>query len=157
MIRGIALLIVLSSVGAAAQGTQAADETRIRQIIASQSDGWNRGSVEDYTARFKNEGVYTIIIGNTYETRAGLQDRVRGILSSIFKGSVIVQKVRSVRFLSPTVAVVDAEAEMTGFKALPAGIQGSPGGKLLTSMLQVLVKENGDWWVAAWHNVELVP
>ena len=130
------------------------DEQQISEIIRQQEEGWNRGRADEYARSFQAEGVFTIIVGTTYDTRDELQERVAQILNNIFKGSVLTHRVRRVRFVRPEIAIVDLTTEMTGFVALPPGIPGSPDGKLRTSMLQVLVKNPEGWRVVAFHNVD---
>jgi hypothetical protein len=44
---------------------------------------------------------------------------------------------------------------MRGFKALPPGVHAPADGALRTRLLQVMRKERGDWWIAAYHNIDV--
>jgi hypothetical protein len=49
--------------------------------------------------------------------------------------------------------VVDLDASLFGVKASPAGVRADPDGAVHGSLLMVLVKEGGAWWISAYHNV----
>lgn len=132
-----------------------ADEEQIRRIIEDQEVAWNHGNAKDYAGRFQAEGPFTIIVGVTYETHDELEARVAQILATIFKDSRLTQTIRKVRFVRPDVAIASVTTEMTGWKGLPPGVKASSDGKLRTNMMQVLVKDKGEWSVAAFHNVDV--
>jgi hypothetical protein len=44
---------------------------------------------------------------------------------------------------------------MTGYNALPPGVRAAADGTVQTRLQQVMVKEHGDWWIAAYHNVDV--
>jgi uncharacterized protein (TIGR02246 family) len=131
------------------------DEASIRQIIMEQEDAWNKGDATAYSAHFQEDSISTIIVGAVFNGRSALEERVAQIFATIFKNSVISNQVNTIRFLRSDVALMDMTTEMTGFQALPPGVKASPDGVLRTSMLQVMVKENNEWWVAAFHNVDV--
>lgn len=149
------LLIVALPVFAQSSSKPSADEARIRQIIQEQENGWNRGSAKDYAASFQTEGSYTIITGTVYRSRTALEARMVEIFSTIYKDSQVANRIQTIGFVRPDVAVVNLETKVTGFQGLPTGVKGGGQNKLLTSMLQVLVKERGQWAVAAFHNVDV--
>lgn len=133
----------------------AEDEARIHQIIKEQEAAWNRGDATAYTAHFQRDSIATIIVGTVFDGRKSLEERVDQILTTLFKNSTLTHKVQSIRFVRPDVALVALTTEMTGFQALPPGVTASADGALQTSMSQVMVKKNNDWWVAAFHNVDV--
>ena len=85
------------------------------------------------------------------------EQRHAEIFSTIFKGSTLRQAIRKIRFVRPDVAIVDVDTEMTGYARLPLGVQAGADGILRTRLQQVLLKENGTWWIAAYHNVDVKP
>jgi uncharacterized protein (TIGR02246 family) len=94
-------------------------------------------------------------MGTVFYGRSALQERVSAIFATVFKNSVLTHKIQKIRFVRPDVAIVDITTEMTGYRALPPGVKASADGKLRTSMLQVMVKQHGAWWVNAFHNVDV--
>ena len=52
---------------------------------------------------------------------------------------------------------MDVSAELRGYAKLPPGINADGDGILRTRLQLVLKKEQGDWRVAAYHNVAILP
>jgi hypothetical protein len=65
--------------------------------------------------------------------------------------------VRRLRFLTPDVAIVDIDTEVHGVKAMPGGIVVPPDGVVKTQLMEVFVRRDGQWWVEAYHNVDVKP
>jgi len=65
--------------------------------------------------------------------------------------------VRRVRFISPDVAIVDIDNEVRGVKTMPGGIEVPPDGVIKTQLMEVFVRRGEQWWVEAYHNVDLKP
>ena len=82
------------------------------------------------------------------------EQRISDILGTIFKGSTLRMSIQTLRLVRPDVAVADVDAELTGFKGLPPGVQARDG-TLHTRQLWVLVKEQNQWQMAAFHNVDV--
>jgi uncharacterized protein (TIGR02246 family) len=148
-------LALLWSPPAGAQDTQEADEGRIRDIVASQRDAWNRGNAGEYANRFQSHGSFTVLAGTTFDTRIAFQEWVTQAFATTFKGSVLAQTIRSVLFVQPDVAIVNMETAITGHASLRSGVSDSSGGALRTAMLQVFVRKGGYWRVAALHDVDV--
>jgi hypothetical protein len=55
------------------------------------------------------------------------------------------------------VAVVDIDNELRGVRTLPGGTAVPPDGVMRTQLMQVFVRRAGQWWVEAYHNVDLKP
>ena len=60
---------------------------------------------------------------------------------------------RKLRLVRPDVAVIDLDVAYTGFAAWPPGVAPTPHSGLHASLLMVLVKDGGDWWITAYHNI----
>ena len=60
---------------------------------------------------------------------------------------------RTLRLVRPDVAVADIDMTYTGFQTLPAGVRLMADGLVHSALLMVLVKDGGDWWIAAYHNI----
>jgi hypothetical protein len=60
---------------------------------------------------------------------------------------------KKLRFVRPDVAIVDIDTRVSGGSMEPLGVQVGLGGALHSCLLIVLVKESGEWWIAAYHNV----
>ena len=51
--------------------------------------------------------------------------------------------------------IVDSLQTITGFQKLLPGTGADTKGRLRTRLLQVLVRDEGEWKIAAYHNVEV--
>lgn len=141
----------------AMESAREADEVAIHSVISAQTEAWNRGDAKAFSQRFQQDGGLTNILGMVIYGRDGFEQRVAEIFKTIFRGSTFKQTIRRTHFVRPDVAVVDVDTEMTGYQALPPGVRVGADGVLRTRLQQVMVKEKGEWWVAAYHNVDLKP
>lgn len=153
----ILALVMICGAQAPRDTTAGSDEARIRQIIAAEEAAWNRGDATAYAEHFQEEGSFTNILGSTYYGRPDFERRHAEIFGSIFKKSILVMDVMEIRFIRPDVAIVDIDAKVAGYQHLPPGIRESGDRVLHTRLQQVMVKEDGDWWIASYHNVDVTP
>lgn len=152
----LALAVLVAAVLAPpAAASPADDEAAIRAVIAGQVEAWNRGDAQAHAAGFRDDVLFTNILGTTYGTRAAFEQRHAVIFASFFKGSRLAMTISSIRFPAPDVALIDLETKVTGFQALPPGVAANPDGALHTRLLQVMVRSGGEWQVAAYHNVDV--
>jgi uncharacterized protein (TIGR02246 family) len=100
---------------------------------------------------------FTNIFGTVRFGRAEFKQRHLEIEQSIFKGTSVKTSIGKLRFVRPDVAIVDISGEMTGFAKVPPGLPVGTDGTLRFKLLEVLVKEKGEWWIAEYHNVAVTP
>ena len=133
------------------------DEALIRLIIAAQQEAWNRGDARAYAAHFLEDGSFTNILGDVNYGQAIFERRHAEIFATIFKDSQLCISIRRIAFPQSNTAIVDCDTDMTSYQVLPPGVHAAADGVLRTRLLQVLVKIEGQWWIAAYHNVDLKP
>jgi uncharacterized protein (TIGR02246 family) len=78
------------------------------------------------------------------------------IFATIYKESSMQQFVQNITFVRSDTAIVDTIAKVSNFHELPSGAS-AVDGALYTRLEQVMVKENGAWEVASFHNVPIQP
>jgi hypothetical protein len=61
----------------------------------------------------------------------------------------------SLKFVRPNVAIVESLQTVSGFQKVLPGTSADAEGRLRTRLLQVLVKDGGEWKIAAYHNVDV--
>ena len=132
----------------------AEDLTAIHKQLFERAAAWNRGDARAFTANFQDHGSFTNITGSVIRGRSLFEQRISDILGTIFKGSTLRMSIQTLRLVRPDVAVADVDAELTGFKGLPPGVRARDG-TLHTQQLWVLVKEQNQWQMAAFHNVDV--
>lgn len=151
------LTILLLAIIAAAQGKP--DETAIRSILQEEVAAWNKGDAQLYSQHFATDGTFTNILGMFFTGHQSFLDRHDEIFKGMFRGTVLRQDVVSLRFVRPEAAVVETLTWISGFSASgpPSGSHLDVKGRLRTRLLQVMLKEAGEWKIAVYHNVDIKP
>ena len=129
------------------------DDPMIHQLINELVDAWNRGDAKAYGRRYLDDATFTNVNGMFHVSREEFDQRHDEIFRGAVKGSTITLTPRKIRYVRPDVAIVDLDCGVFGTKVQPPGVQPGADGSLHTSLLLVLVKEGGSWWIAAYHNV----
>ena len=140
---------------AAVKAAQAA-QTAIQALIVQEDAAWNAGDAIAFSARTTPDVVFTNIVGMFSVGRGPFEAQHAKIFSTIYKDSRLKQTMVHLAFVRPDVAILDTLAELTGFSHLPPGAEAADG-VLRTRLEQVVVRQDGEWWVAAFHNVAIHP
>ena len=100
--------------------TEDADSAAIKQVVADWSDAFNRHDAHAVAMLFAEDGDFTNPQGIHRKGRKEIEERFTTTLGGPFKSAHRTDSVRSIRFLSPEIAAVDVDWEMTGAKAAMA-------------------------------------
>jgi uncharacterized protein (TIGR02246 family) len=135
------------------------DEAAIRTIIQGEVASWNKGDAEAYSKNFAQDGTFTNILGMFFIGHDAYRDRHAEIFKGMFRGTVLQQDIVSVKFVRPDVAIVETLTWVSGFSKAgpPPGTHADAKGRLCTRLLQVLVRDGGEWKIATYHNVDVKP
>lgn len=158
--RTLLLAAVLSTIVLPAAHISAQDsaaDAAIRAIIAGQARDWNAGDAAGYADHVAPDASFTNLFGMVMYGKPDFVRRHREILSTFFKDTRKTHVVRRIRFVTPDVAIVDIDNEVHGVKSLPAGVAVPADGVLKTQLMEVFVRRDGQWWIEAYHNVDLKP
>jgi uncharacterized protein (TIGR02246 family) len=147
----------LSSLSAGLAQSQSEDEVQIRAIVQSEADAWNRGDAEAFGAHYAENGSFTNVIGQQLYGRKAFIAQHASIFSTIYKGSHNVFSASRITFLRPDVALVEIDGALSGANRLPPGLKAGDDGALHVKLLEVMTREKGTWWIAAFHNVAVFP
>jgi uncharacterized protein (TIGR02246 family) len=131
------------------------DEDAIRKIISEQVAAWNAGDAKAYARYFAPDGSFTNIYGMAFDGHEAFEKRHAETFATFFKGSNRQERIRRIRFMTSDVAIIDVETQVRNFGKLPPGIQSPPDGVLRTRLLLVFVRRNRQWWIEAYHNVDV--
>ena len=140
-----------------ADTSHAKDIAVIETIVASQMDAWNRGDAKAFSAQFAADGSFTNVLGIVYYGHEAFEQRHAELFQTVFKSSKAKMSIRKLRFIRADVAVADVDCEVSGHATLPPGIPAAPDGTVRSRLQLVLVRENGDWGITAFHNVGVAP
>ena len=159
--RWVATLIVLlvGSVGidldALAAGSSQNPAALLR-ILDDEGAAWAKGDADAFAAHARDNVVFTNVVGMFSVGKVPFVTQHKNIFATIYKGSSMTQFVQSISFVRSETAIVDTIAKLVGFHELPSGAS-AVDGALYTRIEQVMVKENGIWEVASFHNVPIQP
>lgn len=148
---GIVFLVFLAT------PLKVSDEGGIHQVLEQQVAAWNRGDAAAYAENFAEDGTFTNLLGMYFEGKQAFQERHDQIFKTSYKGSKKQEDVVSIRFVRPDVAIVETLQSVTGYQKLLPGTTADAKGRLRTRLLQVMVKENGVWKIATYHNIDVKP
>lgn len=131
------------------------DETTVRNIIQEEIAAWNSGDAAAFSRHFAADGTFTNIRGQFFTGREAFTDKHDYIFKGIYRGTTMKQDVVSLRFVRPDVAVVETLTAVIGIQKLSPGTSADDKGRLRSRLLQVMVKEGGEWKIVAFHNTDV--
>jgi uncharacterized protein (TIGR02246 family) len=139
----------------AATPQASSDEIAIRNIIQEETTAWNAGDAAAYSRHFAEDGTCTNIRGELFNGRQAFIQRHDYLFKGPFRGSTLKQDLVSLKFVRPDVAVVEVLTSVSGIQKLSPGTKTDDKGRLRTRLLQVVVKEKGEWEIVAYHNTDV--
>jgi uncharacterized protein (TIGR02246 family) len=135
----------------------AADETAIRKIIQDEVAAWNRGDATAYSRQFATDGTFTNIRGQFFTGHDAFLKQHDVIFQGIFKNTTSQQVIVSLKFIRPDVAIVETLTSLSGMPETAPGTAADSKGRLRTRLLQVVARQDGEWKIVAYHNVDVKP
>ena len=139
------------------QVAAAADETAIRKIIQDEVAAWNRGDATAYSRQFATDGTFTNIRGQFFTGHDAFLKQHDVIFQGIFKNTTSQQVIVSLKFIRPDVAIVETLTSLSGMPETAPGTAADSKGRLRTRLLQVVARQDGEWKIVAYHNVDVKP
>ena len=138
-------------------------EADIRSLIADQAAAWNRHDAVAWASRFVPEAEFINILGTPFSGKPAIEGITTRIFASIFKDSRDSVTVQKIMWVTPDLAIAHYEHAVSGYTALPPGIQpsemGADGkGVLRTRMVYVLKRgTDGKWMIVNGQNTAILP
>lgn len=135
------------------------DSIAIQNILHDETTFWNKGDAKGYSQNFAVDGTFTNILGLFFTGHEEFMLRHDQIFKGVFKGTVLTQKLVSLKFVHPDVAVVESLSLVYGFSknGPPKGTYLDEKGRLRTRLLQVMVRDGNGWKIVGYHNVDIKP
>jgi uncharacterized protein (TIGR02246 family) len=127
--------------------SRSADEDAIRALYQQSVEGWNKGSGEAFAAPFAGDGDLVGFDGTHLKGRQEIASFHQQLFDTFVKGSRLIGKVRSVRFLTPDVAVLHAVGG-----TIMAGQSDIEPERNSVQTLVALKDSRGEWHLAAFQN-----
>ncbi len=152
------LLAIACATGAQARsGMIDADEAAIRSIVQNEIDTWNKGDAVGYSKDFAANGTFTNIRGQFFTGYDGFLEQHQVIFDGIFKNTSLNQRVISLKFVRPDVAIVETVTAVSGMAQPPTGVMLDESGRIRTRLLQIVARDNGVWKIVTYHNTDVKP
>jgi uncharacterized protein (TIGR02246 family) len=131
---------------------QVAVNEAVDQLSGEMIKAWNAGDARAYGARFCPDVTFTNSDGTVDLGRDEVVRHAEEAFHGVLAGTKLSLAVRKLRLVRPDVAVVDFDLRISGVP-VPPGASNGPGGEVRTSLMLVLLEEDGHWWITAHHNV----
>jgi len=128
-----------------------ADSKGIDQTIAGYIDSFNRYDAHALSMMFTEDGDFMNPTGATDHTRPAVEQHFTTLFNGALKGTHRVYEVKSIRLLSPQVALVFAISEMSGRKTADGA--DAPNAKYSYEI--IAAKQKGQWLISNLHETLL--
>jgi uncharacterized protein (TIGR02246 family) len=125
----------------------ATDEAAIRALYQQAMDGWNRGSGEAFAAPFAEDGDLVGFDGTHLKGRQEISSFHQQLFDTYVKGTRLVGKIRSVRFLTSDVALM----HVVGGTIMAGQTDIEPERNSVQTIVATKEKK-GEWHLAAFQN-----
>jgi uncharacterized protein (TIGR02246 family) len=132
---------------------QVAVNEAVDQVLGELVEAWNAGDARAYGARFCPEATITNTDGTVDLGRDAFVRHAEEAFQGVLAGTKLSLAVRKHRLVRPDVAIADLDLRISGMPAPPPGTSDGQGGGVRTSLMLVLLEEDGRWWITAHHNV----
>lgn len=130
-----------------------ADSAAIRQVIADFYESFTRHDAHATAMTFAEDGDFTNMSGVHVHGRKAIEERFAALYAGNLGAAHRTDTVRTIQFLAPQVAFVDADTVITGTKtASGAEIPVRKG-----LMIVVVTKQKDRWEISNFHEAEYPP
>jgi uncharacterized protein (TIGR02246 family) len=150
-----AIILAASLAAKRAMSQAKPDENAIRTIVQEEVAAWNAGDAAAYSRHFSADGIFVNVRGEYRTGVPAFTKQHEFLFNGPFHGSTLHQDVVSVQFVRPDVAVVEVLTAVTRIQKLSPGTNTDKKGRLRTRLLQVLVKNGGEWKITDYHNTDI--
>jgi len=127
-----------------------ADQAAVKQAVADWIDAFNRHDAHATTMAYSEDADLTNMLEVNYHGRKEIEQLFQTIFATRLKNAHRTAVVKRIRFLTPTLAAVDGDWEMTGVTANDGSVAPARKGYLVLTMTQ----ENGRWLITLFHEPE---
>jgi uncharacterized protein (TIGR02246 family) len=126
------------------------DAAGVKSVVSAYDDAFNSHDAHAIGALFADEGDFTNMRGTSKHGRKDIEQNYGNLLNGGLKTAHRTDTVKNVKFITPEVAEMDADWEMTGTKAAD-GTENPPRKGGLDWVVQ---KINGKWLIVVFHESE---
>ena len=127
-------------------GLKPDDEAAIRTLYQQMMDGWNKGSGHTFAATYTDDSDFIGFDGTYMKGRQQIASFHQMLFDKFLKGSRLIGKIRSIRFIAENVAVMIA----VGGTVMAGQSDIEPERNSIHTI--VAVKRDSNWCFAAFQN-----
>jgi uncharacterized protein (TIGR02246 family) len=146
-------VILFSIAGSSAQmqpKISDADSAAVKAVMSGYDDAFNQHDAHAVGALFADQGDFTNMRGSSKHGRKDIEQNYGNLFAGGLKNAHRTDTLKSVRFITPEVAPLDADWEMTGTKAA----DGTDNPARKGGLDWVVAKVNGQWLIVVFHESE---
>jgi len=129
------------------QPDQGQDSAAIKQSVAAWEDAWNRHDAHATALRYVEDGDFSSTTAVDSHGWKELEEHYNSIFTTFLKNAQRKDTVRTIRFLTPDIASVDIDWQMTGAKTRDG--QDVPVRKGLLTW--IVTRHGSDWLITIYH------
>jgi len=122
----------------------------VKAVVTAYDDAFNSHDAHAIGALFADEGDFTNMRGTSKHGRKDIEQNYGNLMNGGLKAAHRTDTVKNVKFITPDVAEMDADWEMTGTKAA----DGSDNPPRKGGLDWVVQKINGKWLIVVFHESE---
>jgi uncharacterized protein (TIGR02246 family) len=121
-------------------------KAEIEQLFHQLSQAWDQGDDEAFGACFTEDADYVTFQGDYLKGRKEIEKVHQQLWNGILRGSTMHGEIKQIRFLTPDVAIFH------GVGAVKLRFHKTAPKKRNSINTNVIVKNNGEWKIAAFQN-----
>jgi uncharacterized protein (TIGR02246 family) len=145
--------VLISFAGVSAQmqpKVSEADSAAVKVVVAGYDDAFNKHDAHAVGALFADEGDFTNMRGASKHGRKDIEQNYGNLFNGGLKTAHRTDTLKNIKFITPEVAEMDADWEMTGTKAA----DGSDNPPRKGGLDWVIAKVSGQWLIVVFHESE---
>jgi uncharacterized protein (TIGR02246 family) len=141
------LMLLVGSCRAQMAGGTDADSAGIKQCVANWETAWNNHDAHATALAYVEDGDFSSTTGIPSHGWKELEAHYNEIFTTFLKDARRTDQVRSIRFLTPEIATVDIDWQMSGAKTRDG--KDAPNRKGLLTW--VVTRHSGKWMITIYH------
>ena len=133
------------------------DHAAIQEIVSTFDEAWTAGDPVTYAAQYAAVADWVGPTGLVLTDPAAITALYTTLFTFVFPNTTRQSTIRSLTFLTGSIAVLDIDTRVTGFTSLPPGIVPWQPGILRALEKNILLKRGGEWRIVRHQQTSVAP
>ena len=125
--------------------------------VTALAAAWNRGDATAFGSSYWPDASFTNILGGVLRGRESITQQHARIFATFYKGSRFDFHVVGTVALGADHALVDTDAELTGFAQSPPGVMETAPGVMRTRLRHIVERRDAQWGILFSQNTAIAP